>query len=723
MSLIRLLITLLSVIFVLETVIMLLLPHLRPYLNGLHEELVDSFLLACSSAPFIWMFVVRPLRREAVTEVMISHRLLAEEKEFAENLIQNSAAPTFVLDNAHCVICWNLACEELTGVKAAEVVGTDEHWKAFYHLRRPVLADFIIDGNQEEVTQFYQYFSRSNVVPGGIRAMGWFPEMNGSDRFIVFSAAPVHGKQGELIAVVETLEDITEQKRQEEKILQANSLLTATLEATADAIMVTDLEGRIVTYNRQFVEMWGIPESILDTQLDSQVLQVALPQLKRSDEYAACVREHYDTPDLESRHVYEFSDGRIFERYSKPQRIGEKIVGRVRCFRDITEQRNLEARLRHSQKMESIGTLAGGVAHDFNNILSAIIGYGSIIKMKMDEDDRFLPMIAEILAAADRAAGLTQSLLAFSRKQIMEPRAVDVRDIVKGVETLLQQLLRENIELRATVTDENCTVLADKGQIEQVLMNLATNARDSLPNGGILAISIMTADLDRDFIVSHGYGEPGRYALLTVSDTGTGMDEETRQRIFEPFFTTKEVGKGTGLGLSLAYGIIKQHNGYINCYSESGRGTTFRIYLPIIDAAIDRVSRKSIESVRGGTETILLAEDDVQVRTSTRKFLEQFGYMVIEAVDGNDALMQFRASGNKVQLALLDVIMPGINGKEVLAEMKREAPDLKVLFTSGYSADVFRCEEIGGPGVPFISKPANLFELLKMIRLLLDGKC
>jgi len=183
------------------------------------------------------------------------------------------------------------------------------------------------------------------------------------------------------------------------------------------------------------------------------------------------------------------------------------------------------------------------------------------------------------------------------------------------------------------------------------------------------------------------------------------------------------VGKGTGLGLSLAYGIIKQHNGYINCYSESGRGTTFRIYLPIIDAAIDRVSRKSIESVRGGTETILLAEDDVQVRTSTRKFLEQFGYMVIEAVDGNDALMQFRASGNKVQLALLDVIMPGINGKEVFAEMKMEAPDLKVLFTSGYSADVFRCEEIGGPGVPFISKPANLFELLKMIRLLLDGKC
>jgi len=452
-SLLRLLITLLSIIFVLETVIMLLLPHLRPYLNGLHEELVDSFLLACSSAPFIWMFVVRPLRREAVTEVMISHRLLAEEKEFAENLIQNSAAPTFVLDNAHRVICWNLACEELTGFKASEVVGTDEHWKAFYNLRRPVLADFVIDGNQEEVTRFYQYFSRSNVVPGGIRAMGWFPELNGSDRFIVFSAAPIYGKQGELIAVVETLEDITEQKRQEEKILQANSLLTATLEATADAIMVTDLEGRIVTYNRQFVEMWGIPESILDTQPDSQVLQLALPQLKRPDEYAACVREHYDTPDLESRHIYEFSDGRIFERYSKPQRIGEKIVGRVRCFRDITEQRNLEAQLRHSQKLESIGTLAGGIAHDFNNILSAIIGYGSIIKMGMNEDDRSLPMIAEILAAADRAAGLTQSLLAFSRKQFMEPRAVDVRDIVKGVETLLQQLLRENIELRTAVTD------------------------------------------------------------------------------------------------------------------------------------------------------------------------------------------------------------------------------------------------------------------------------
>jgi len=721
MSPLRLLCTLLLVIFSLETFVMLLLPHIRPFTNGLQEEYVDSFLLACFSAPFIWIFVARPLRKAALTEVASSHRLLAEQKEFAESLLQNSAIPTFVLDSAHCVIGWNLACERLTGVKAVDLLGTDEAWKAFYGHSRPILADFIVDGNLDEIGRFYHSVTPSNLVTGGVRTMEWFPEMNGSDRFIIFTAAPIHDKEGKLIAVIETLEEITEQKRSEEKIQQTLSLLTASLEATADAILVTDLEGRVVTYNQQFVEMWQIPAAILDTQLEEALLQHALVQLKLPDAYAAAALEHFHSPELESRHVYEFTDGRIFERYSKPQRIGDKVVGRVRSFRNITEQRNLEAQLRHSQKMESIGTLAGGIAHDFNNILSVIIGYSSLVEMGMEKDNRLHPMVGEVLTAANRAAALTQSLLAFSRKQIMETRVVDVSNVVREVDRLLQRLLRENIELRTTFTEQDLTVMADKGQLEQVLMNMATNARDAMPNGGTLTISLSATELDHDFVAIHGYGEPGRYALLVVSDTGIGMDETTRQRIFEPFFTTKAQGHGTGLGLSMVYGIIKQHNGYINCYSEPGTGATFRIYLPATDALEEQTIEKTHPPpIQRGTETILLAEDDAQVRTLTRNLLKQFGYTVIEAINGKDAVTQFHAHATSIQLVLLDVIMPVMNGRAALEEMKKTAPDLKVLFTSGYSADIFQQEEIGGRGLPFISKPAAPFELLRMIRQLLD---
>lgn len=722
MSPLRLLVKLLVIIFSLELGIMYLLPHILPLVPGLNGDFLDSLLLALFSAPFLWFLIARPIRIAALHEISQSYLLMEEQKEFAENLIQNSNVPTFVLDSKHRVISWNLACEKLTGVRAAELVGSTEPWRAFYDQSRPVLADLVIDNNLTEVGRLYQSCSLSDVVSGGVRAMAWFPDLNGSDRFIIFSAAPITNKQGELVAVIETLEDITELKRGEEKVRQTLSLLAASLEATADGILVTDLAGRIVSFNRQFVEMWQVPQPLLDSGLEGPLLQHALSQLKHPDEYAAYAMEHYDDPEVVSRNVYEFIDGRIFERHSKPQKVDGKVVGRVRSYRDITEQRNLEAQLRHSQKMESIGTLAGGIAHDFNNILSAIIGYCSLMEMRMPKEDRLRTMVEEILTAANRATALTQSLLAFSRKQIMDPHVVDVQDIVKGVKQLLQRLLREDIQLLTTFQEEQCTVMADKGQIEQILMNLATNARDAMPGGGKLAISVATILLDQIFVASHGYGKPGRFALISVSDSGVGMDEATRQRIFEPFFTTKEVGHGTGLGLSMVYGIVKQHNGYINCYSEPGQGTTFRIYLPIIAAPADQVAEVASPDVQGGTETVLLAEDDDQVRTPTRKLLESFGYHVIEAVDGRDALARFKSSGAEIRLVILDVIMPGMNGRDVLEEIRKISPDMRVLFTSGYSADVFRQNELGVSDFPFISKPAYPADFLKMVRLLLDDK-
>jgi CheY-like chemotaxis protein len=315
---------------------------------------------------------------------------------------------------------------------------------------------------------------------------------------------------------------------------------------------------------------------------------------------------------------------------------------------------------------------------------------------------------------------LTKSLLTFGRKQNIEPCVVDLNRVVPEVEKLLLRLLREDIELRTTLANYPCTVLADAGQIGQVLMNLATNARDAMPQGGKLAVRVAMASLDRDFVATHGYGAPGSYVLLTVTDTGVGMDAATRSRIFEPFFTTKEMGYGTGLGLSMAYGIVKQHNGYITCYSELGAGTTFRIYLPAVDALAEPVSVSSVELPPGGTETILLAEDDEPVRVLTSSLLESFGYTVITAHDGKEALVQFHTHRAAIQLVLLDVIMPGMNGREVCEEMRKSAPGLKALFTSGYAADIFQFGEFDASDFAFLSKPALPAELLRKIRQLLD---
>jgi signal transduction histidine kinase len=528
-----------------------------------------------------------------ITERKSMESLLTEQKEFAESLVQNSTVPTFVLDKRHRVIGWNRACEELTGVKAVAVLGTNEHWKAFYAHQRPLLADFAIDGNLKNVLDYFSSFSKSNVNPEGLQAESWFPGMNGFDRFICFSAAPIRDNRGEIVAAIETLEDITEQKK-------------------------------------------------------------------------------------------------------------------------------LESQLRHAQKMEAIGTLAGGVAHDFNNILTAIIGYGSLLDMRLGQSDPSRPFIENILSAANRAASLTNSLLTFGRKQTIEPRVVDLNSVVQRITTLLLRLLREDIELRTTLASFPCMVMADVDQIEQVFMNLTTNARDAMPKGGTLALATSMINLDRDFVATHGYGTPGRFVLLTVTDSGTGMDAATMSRIFDPFFTTKEVGKGTGLGLSMAYGIIKQHNGYINCYSEPGTGTTFRLYLPAVNALAEPVQISAAEPPPRGTETILLAEDDEQVRHLTINLLESFGYTVIAARDGKDALIQFNAYKDVIQLALLDVIMPGKNGREAYEEMESKRPGLKVLFTSGYSADIFQREEFDASGFAFISKPVLPAELLRKIRQLLD---
>jgi len=421
-------------------------------------------------------------------------------------------------------------------------------------------------------------------------------------------------------------------------------------------------------------------------------------------------------------YLYSFRDISLLKKVQFDLEISraELTERNIELDRALEELQLTHIQLLQAQKMEAIGQLAGGIAHDFNNILTAIIGFGTLLKTAVGKDGILQSYVTNILTSAERAANLTQALLAFSRKQIMSPKYMNLNEIIHGVKNILSRIIGEDIDLSTFLSDMDLVIMADRGQIEQVLMNLAANARDSMPEGGSLTIKTERVYLDREFIRQHGFGKQGHYALLLIEDTGIGMDAETRDRIFEPFFTTKEIGKGTGLGLSIVYGIVKQHDGYINVYSEPDRGTIFRIYLPLIKSTADNETEAITPTLARGTETILLAEDNDQVRELIREVLAGFGYTVLDARDGQDALSVYKENRDKIQLLILDVIIPKKNGKEVFDEIKKEKPDIKALFMSGYDANVINKKGVVEEGLEFISKPIIPDKLLRKVRSILD---
>jgi len=397
------------------------------------------------------------------------------------------------------------------------------------------------------------------------------------------------------------------------------------------------------------------------------------------------------------------------------------IIGTLSSGEDISDRIKLEAQLLHAQKMEAVGKLAGGVAHEFNNILTAIINNVYLMKMNTKDDDPSKDKLDKVLSLSNNAAKIASELLAFSRKQHVDLAPQKINDVVKSAESLLANFIGEDIGINVLLTDKDPAIMADRNQIEQVIVNLATNSRDAMPYGGSLAIETDIAEIDDDFINFHGFGEPGAYALLSVKDTGTGIDKKTMKNLFDPFFTTKEVGKGTGLGLSIVYGIVKQHNGYIVVFNETGRGSTFRIYLPqIASEAVMEIKEKPL-FLRGNEETLLLAEDEPAVRVAMKKILEEFGYIVIEAVDGKDAIEKFNEHKDNINLLILDVIMPGMNGKEAYEEIKKVTPGIKAIFTSGYTADIIHRKKILKEKMAFVSKPILPDKLLSKIREVIDG--
>jgi two-component system, cell cycle sensor histidine kinase and response regulator CckA len=388
---------------------------------------------------------------------------------------------------------------------------------------------------------------------------------------------------------------------------------------------------------------------------------------------------------------------------------------------DITDRKTLEEQLLQSQKMEAIGQLAGGIAHDFNNLLTAINGYSELALQELRAEDPLWRDINEIRKAGERAASLTRQLLAFSRKQVLQPEVLDLNSVVSEMERMLRRLIGEDVELRTVLRPLLGNIKADPGQIEQVIMNLAVNARDAMPAGGTLTIETQGVDLDEEYSMQHVVVKSGHYIMLGVSDTGSGMDEKTQKRIFEPFFTTKGTGKGTGLGLSTVYGIVKQSGGNIWVYSELGRGTTFKIYLPRIDESAPEYKRRIEEGEYfRGTETILLAEDEEMLRKLAREVLERQGYQVLEASNGGSALMTCETYQGPIHLLISDIIMPEMGGSELASRIGQLRPELKVLYISGYTDDTIAHHGILNLEIAFLQKPFTPHELARKVREVLD---
>jgi two-component system cell cycle sensor histidine kinase/response regulator CckA len=521
----------------------------------------------------------------------------------------------------------------------------------------------------------------------------------------------------ELAKINASLRIENQARRQAELKLQHTiSLLNATLDSTADGILVVSVEGKVTSCNRRFMEMWRFGCDFSVGKDDQELLDSVIHQLESPNEFLDRVRALYANPSETSFDDLHLRDGRIFERYSQAQHIDGNVVGRVWSFRDVTRARSLELELRQSQKMEALGRLAGGVAHDFNNLLMLITGYiGQLIENPpaAERDD----IHGQVLAITKRAAGVTKQLLAFSRKLPDAPIITDLNVVVIALERLLRRLLSDQIELQVAVSDDAQPIYVDVSKIELAIMNLAINAQDAMPEGGLLSIAVSSEQLPTG---PDAKGELRTFSVLTVSDTGSGMTEEVRSHIFEPFFTTKGLGKGTGLGLSTVLGIVKQSGGHIKVETGQSSGTGFRIYLPRAETTAIQtpvlVASTEFASPTGGTETILVAEDEGGIRAMTAAYLESLGYRVLQVGDGREAIRMSLEYSGTIDVILTDLLMPGIRGDVAVEEIRRSRPKIKAIFMSGYMD-----QEPVGALEALLHKPFEFPELGQRLRRILDS--
>jgi PAS domain S-box-containing protein len=512
-----------------------------------------------------------------------------------------------------------------------------------------------------------------------------------------------------------------EHKRYEEALRRSEARSRSLILSAAFGICRCTLGGRFLDVNPALITMldYGSVEELLRLNVRREVFA-------NPEELDRLAEDYRRTGRLNGVEVqWRRKDGRVIivrlsgcaaSSYDEPEEVLELIA------EDITDRRQLEEQLRQAQKMDAVGRLAGGVAHDFNNLLMVINGYTEVLLEQLQTGSDMHHKVQSIQQAADRAATLTRQLLAFSRKQLLELKVIDVNAVIADMERLLRPLIGENIELVTRLSPDAGRTRADAGQIEQVIMNLVVNAKDAMPEGGKLTVQ------SSDVTVRHNLGErrfiqPGRYAVISVSDTGHGMDKETQSRIFEPFFTTKEKGKGTGLGLSTVYGIVKQSNGYVFAQSQLAAGTTFYVYLPRVEESAEEQSPvKSHQNEAGGCETVLLVEDEESVRELVRLTLTARGYKVLEAENGEAGLQTAEDFKDHIDILITDVVMPGIGGRELAKKMLSTRPGISVLYLSGYTEDAVVTEGTAGPAIAFLQKPFTLQNLARKVREVLRAR-
>jgi signal transduction histidine kinase/CheY-like chemotaxis protein len=456
-----------------------------------------------------------------------------------------------------------------------------------------------------------------------------------------------------------------------------------------------------------------------------KTLAEALPGVLATELPARC-REALAAGETIDFGEVSYRDERIPEGLLSARAVPLSATTVALLFRDITRQRaerkRLEERLTQSQKLEVVGRLAGGIAHDFNNLLTAILGYANLVAMGLDEHDPLRSSMEEIISAAERAAVLTRQLLAFSRKQVLRPRVIDLNGLIAGLERMLVRVVGEDVRLVTRLAADAGRVEADPGQLEQVLLSLVANARDAMPRGGELAIETSNVDFDPSEAAQQGEARPGRHVRIAVSDTGVGMSRDVLDHLFEPFFTTKPSGAGTGMGLAAVYGVVRQSGGHLTVASEPGRGSVFTIFLPRVEAAVAALAVAERPAPAGGKETILLAEDEDGVRRLLRRLLEEQGYRVLEAASGGEALTVVERHAGSLDLVVTDVVMPGMGGREMVARLLERRPGLRVIYISGYTDEAVLQHGVLTPGTAFLEKPFSPAELALLVRRVLDAE-
>jgi signal transduction histidine kinase len=483
----------------------------------------------------------------------------------------------------------------------------------------------------------------------------------------------------------------------------------------------------VTIFNRAVRELYGLPAGPIPTELWTDYFTLLEP-----DGFTPLALDRYPLRRAVEGEVVDRAEIVIATR-AQPQRsvlVSARPVvdsqgvrlGAVMAVHDVTERRLLEGQLLQAQKMEAVGRLAGGIAHDFNNMLTAIISYSDLLLQDFDAGDRRRDDVQEISSAALRAAALTRQLLVFSRQQVTRPAIVDLNASVAELEKMLSRLIGADVGVTTRLEPELGKVKVDAGQIEQVIMNLVVNARDAMPSGGELLIETANVVLDDSYSIAHAFTHPGPHVMLSVSDTGCGMTREVQERMFEPFYTTKDAGKGTGLGLSTVYGIVRQAGGHVWVYSEVDKGSTFKIYLPRIDAPVATVAEAApVAAPRRGSETVLLVEDDDAVRGVATRILRKTGYTVLEAINGTEALRICADPSIAIDVIITDMVMPELGGREFAAKLQEHRRDVRVIFMSGYTEDAVTRQSLLEPGAAFIEKPFAPHELTRKLRLVLDA--